>query len=94
MQVASYAPSNINDRVVNDIKLDFKADMIKSYDLSPDFKSKGLIMKGISSNMLVIPTGKKTPVAFILTRIIEDYLWKAIRNENGAYGAKTSGTCK
>lgn len=85
MQVASYAPSNINERVVNDIKLDFKADMIKSYDLSPDFKSKGLIMKGISSNMLVIPTGKKSPVAFILTRIIEDYLWKAIRNENGAY---------
>lgn len=85
MMIASYAKNDISGRVLNDISPDERVSTINSYDLNPDFKSKGLAMEGISSNMLVIPVSKESPASYIMTRIIEDFLWQAIRNENGAY---------
>lgn len=85
MMIATYAKNDISGRALNDISLDERVSIINSYDLNPDFKSKGLVMEGISSNMLVIPVSKESPASYIMTKIIEDFLWQAIRNENGAY---------
>lgn len=85
MMIASYAKNDISGQALNDISLDERVSIINSYDLNPDFKSKGLIMEGISSNMLVFPVSKESPASYIMTKIIEDFLWQAIRNENGAY---------
>lgn len=85
VSLAIYGKNDNAKFILDDIKLENKIAKIKSYDLNPDFKSKGFVINGISSNMLVIPAAKRAPAADILVKILENYLWNLIRNENGAY---------
>lgn len=83
--LAIYAKNDNAKSILDEIILTNNVSEIKTYDLTPDFKSKGFIINGVSSNMLVIPAIKRSPAADILVKILENYLWTAIRNENGAY---------
>ena len=83
--LAIYAKNDNAKSIFDEIMLTNNVSEIKTYDLTPDFKSKGFIINGVSSNMLVIPAIKRSPAADILVNVLENYLWTAIRNENGAY---------